>query len=275
MLLLLAWLLPASGVVQAQTDSELEFPWEKTIGIVRVFSDFDLATLNGLQSDIEELQDDLINYLGVPRPQEEIHLFLFSNSEGYLRYIHKRWPGAPLDRPALYVKDRGPGSLMIRKDNQILLNVRHEMTHAILNASLMHVPIWLDEGLAKYFEVPRGKRGFENPFLSTVRQNTTFLFFSRAPSLERLEHLSQVQQMGEREYRESWAWVHFLIHYSQETHYLLAEYLASLRPEYQSKLTAEQVADLQKSSPLTARLKEQFPDYKKIYVAHFKNWEKK
>ena len=44
------------------------------------------------------------------------------------------------------------------------------MTHAILNASLRYVPIWLDEGLAKYFETPRGDRATQNPFLDQLNQ---------------------------------------------------------------------------------------------------------
>jgi hypothetical protein len=32
-------------------------------------------------------------------------------------------------------------------------DLRHECTHALLNAALPVVPLWLDEGLAEYFEV--------------------------------------------------------------------------------------------------------------------------
>jgi hypothetical protein len=34
--------------------------------------------------------------------------------------------------------------------------------------------------------------------------------------------------MGDREYRDSWAWVHFLIHHSPQSHRLLAGYLQLL-----------------------------------------------
>ena len=146
------------------------------------------------------------------------------------------------------------------------------MTHAILNASLRNVPIWIDEGLAKYFETPQGKRGFENPFLEQVRKSATG-FFGRVPSLERLEKLQQIDQMGEREYRESWAWVHFLIHQSPETQKILAAYLRTLLPEKQVGIGSREAAQIQKGTPLTKLLKSYFPNYKKDFIEHYKIWE--
>ena len=43
--------------------------------------------------------------------------------------------------------------------NRIQQDLRHELTHAILHSVLKDVPLWLDEGLAEYFEVPHGWKG--------------------------------------------------------------------------------------------------------------------
>ena len=125
---------------------------------------------------------DLVGYLNIPKSTEPIELCLFRDTQSYTDFIRAVFPGAPLDRPALYVKDSGPGVLMVQRDGNMIVNIRHEMTHAYLNASLKHVPIWIDEGLAKYFETPPGERGFRNPYLKDVEAKASGLF-SSPPSL--------------------------------------------------------------------------------------------
>ena len=247
-------------------------PYCVALGRVVCESNFPHEETAGLQAEIVRLQEDLVGYLGVPESKEKISLCLFRDRTSYIAFICEYFPGAPTNRPALYVKEPGkPGVLMVRRDEKMVLNVRHEMVHAYLNAALRNVPIWIDEGLAKYFETPPGERGFRNPFLEKVESDATALFAS-PPSLAQLEKLTRVDQMRIREYRESWAWTHFLIHYSPETQRALALYLRSLRPEAQAAISAEEAASLQKSAPLKRLLERRVPDYKAKYVEHFRGW---
>ena len=263
---------PATFAVDLSPSFTRHLPYSVALGRVVCESDFPLNETVGLQAEIISLQNDLVAYLGVPESKEKITLCLFRDRTTYIAFICEYFPGAPTDRPALYVKEPGkPGVLMVRRDEKMVLNVRHEMTHAYLNAALRNVPIWIDEGLAKYFETPPGERGFRNPFLEKVENDATS-FFASPPSLSRLEKLTRVDQMQIREYRESWAWTHFLIHYSQETQRLLALYLRSLRPEAQAAISSEEAARLQKSAPLKRLLERHVPDYKAKYVEHFRGW---
>ncbi len=244
------------------------------LGKVVCESNFPLDSVDGLQAEIVQLQRDLVEYLGVPEATETISLCLFRDVGSYLDFVGTEFPQAPLDRPALYVKASGPGVLMIPRDDRMLVNIRHEMTHAYLNAALRHVPIWLDEGLAKYFETPPGDRGFENPFLQVAEKNANG-FFSSPPSLERLEKLTRVDQMRSREYRESWSWVHFMIHYSNDTHRALGVYLRSLRPELQAGISQKEAFKLQKKAPMKRLLDKHIPGYEKKYVEHFRAWDER
>ncbi|MBQ7109884.1 MAG: hypothetical protein IJO06_01575 [Thermoguttaceae bacterium] len=247
-------------------------PYSVALGKVVCESNFPLEETAGLQAEIVRLQNDLVGYLGVPESTEKISLCLFRDRTSYIAFICEYFPGAPTDRPALYVKEPGkPGVLMVRRDEKMILNVRHEMVHAYLNAALRNVPIWIDEGLAKYFETPPGERGFSNPFLEKVESDATS-FFASPPSLSRLERLTRVDQMRIREYRESWAWTHFLIHYSPDTQRVLALYLRSLQPEAQAGISSAEAARLQKDAPLKRLLERYVPDYKAKYVEHFRGW---
>jgi len=49
------------------------------------------------------------------------------------------------------------------------------------------------------------------------------------PDLARLEYLEKVEEMQRADYREAWAWVHFMMHSSPDTRMVLLEYLQELR----------------------------------------------
>ena len=102
-------------------------------------------------------------------------------------------------------------------------DLRHELTHALLNAVLKSVPLWLDEGLAGYFELPPDHDGRESP---APRQPPPRVV---QPDLDRLEKLEQVKQMEKPEYREAWAWVHFMLRGDPAVREVLLDYLQSLR----------------------------------------------
>jgi len=201
-------------------------PYVQTCGVVVVQANFPLTEIASILDEINLLQHDLNRYVGVPDPKEKIELCLFKDKDSYTRFLREFFPRAPTDRRALYVKlDQKPGTLMVQKLNDFEVDLRHEMTHAIVHASIPMVPIWLDEGLAKYFEVPPHDRAGKNPYMSQIRWNVRM---GTVPSLDRLAKLETIDDMGTKEYRDSWAWTHFLIHRSPETHRLLAAYLQLL-----------------------------------------------
>jgi hypothetical protein len=199
--------------------------------VVVVQADFPLTELASILGEIEQLQYDLNSYIGVPAPQEKIELCLFKNAESYANFLRDYFPRAPRDRRALYVKlDDKPGTLMVQKAkdfdvDHFEVDLRHEMTHAIIHASIPKVPIWLDEGLAKYFEVPRQERSHNHSYMKAICWNAKL---GKVPSLERLVKLETIDDMDTKEYQESWAWTHFLIHRSPKTQRLLAAYLQML-----------------------------------------------
>ena len=71
------------------------------------------------------------------------------------------------------------------------------------------MPLWLDEGLAGCYELPPDQRSFENPHLAAVAANCRR---GVVPSLEALEKKGEVAEMGRIEYRDAWAWVHFMLY---------------------------------------------------------------
>jgi hypothetical protein len=87
--------------------------------------------------------------------------------------------------------------------------------------------LWLDEGLAKYFELPAGRHGLNEQY---VRQIAAAMDQGAwHPCLARLEQLPPTVDMSQEDYVEAWAWVHFLLNSRPACNDLLRRYLAELR----------------------------------------------
>ncbi len=234
-------------------------PYSQVCGVIVCQSDVPLSEMETILGEMTQLQDDLKRYLAISEANEKIELCIFSNEKSYWSFLKKEFPDAPTDRRALYVKIKGPGVVLVQKTKDFEVDLRHEMTHAILHASIREVPIWLDEGLAKYFEPRPEERAFENPYLGKIKRNSRF---GLVPSLDRLEKLTDIGEMGNREYQESWAWVHFLMHDSPETHQMLARYLRTL---------AESPNPLPKIAP---RLRGSLGNPRTEFQRHYKQWSR-
>ena len=230
-----------------------KWPAERSAGPFLCHADFSLDSQKDLLAEIEGLQQDIATILGTQEPRENIHLFLFEKPGTYETYMKRYFPRVPARR-ALYIKGRGPGMVFAHQGTDFEIDVRHESTHALLHASFETVPLWLDEGIAEYFEVPRNKRASQNPHLATIR---ALLRQGSSPRLEALEELNDLKAMGRDEYRDAWAWVHFMIHGPREAHAELISYLN----DCQSGSETENLSD---------RLRRRVPDLERRMAEHFK-----
>ncbi len=232
-----------------------EWPDQRHAGMFVFFADFSLDGHVQLVNEMGRLQQDLHAHLGVGPPLEQVHLFLFQTRESYEGYLNAYFPNVPYRR-AMFIKGRGPGMVFTHLNPQFAIDVRHEGTHALLHSSLPLVPLWLDEGLAEYFEVSPDQRAFANPHLSTVKWAARF---GRVRALRELESLRDISEMGRSEYRASWAWVHFMLHGPPAARQALVGYLR----------------DVQAGTPpgqLSQRLSHHLPDVKQQFLQHFRKW---
>jgi len=231
----------------------------RIVGAVRYHADFSLETESDILREISDLQKDLKQYLAIPDPQETIEVFFFQSDANYREFLRNEFPEAPKDRRALYIKkESGPGMVLTVNGPDLREDLRHELTHAFLHAAISYIPLWLDEGLAEYFEKPRETRASENPYFKKISRRITF---GMVPLIGQLEKMVYFEQMGAVEYCEAWSWVHFMLHHSRQTHLTLAGYM---------QLLAENGND---TPPLEGYLSKAVPDVKKSYLEHFRGWK--
>jgi len=229
------------------------WPAERAIGDFVCHADFDLAEAAVL-GDLSVLRRDVTATLAAKEVRRPIHLFLFESQPAYQAYLTRHFPEAPYRR-ALFIKAGGPGMVFAFRGPNFDIDVRHEATHAVIHSYLPTLPLWLDEGLAEYFEVAPSDQATNNPHLFAVQWN---IRHAGVKKLEQLEKLTALNQMQSVDYRHSWAWVHFMLHGPPAAKEELNSYLQALH-------------DKVPTAPLSRRLRHRFPDLDRQLVQHFDN----
>jgi hypothetical protein len=153
-----------------------------------------------------------------------IEVYLFHDENTYRTYLKQIYPKLPFRR-AFFIRENNLSRVFAYMSSQFETDLRHECTHALLHAVLPEVPLWLDEGLASYFEIPAQERLNRSPYFSSVVWN---IRFGVVPSMDKLENINVVASMGKNEYRDCWAWVHFICQGPPAAHDELVGFLHDL-----------------------------------------------
>ena len=217
------------------------------------YHDFEIEKSDPLFAELESLPDQVFGELRLPPANSVVQVFLFDTQERYERYMRNRYQHLPTRRAYFLQEPRAGGTVELKvytwMGDHLRTDLRHELTHALLHGVLTDVPLWLDEGLAGYFELPPNQNGLNAQHLDVLRRGPF------QPDLGRLEKLDQVRQMEKPEYREAWAWVHYMLRGNADAKKVLLEYMQALRTN-------------PTPGPLLARLKEVAPDPDQALAGH-------
>ncbi|MGE3809864.1 MAG: hypothetical protein AB7K24_34810 [Gemmataceae bacterium] len=190
-------------------------------------SDFEIKKEQPLFRSLADMRDQVYRELKLPESNTLVQVYLFEDRERYEKYMNARYPGLPQRRAFFVAQPRNVGGedLLVYTywGDRVREDLRHECTHALLHSVLKDVPLWLDEGLAEYFEMPDDQKGINSQHLAQLKVG------GFKPDMDRLERLSKVQQMDPPEYREAWAWVHLMLDGPPEARKVLCAYLQELR----------------------------------------------
>ena len=228
----------------------------RTVDIFEIRSEFSLNDDVGqaLLTEFQRLRDDVESTLGLEASNDLIEVNLFANRGSYQDFLSVRVPEG-VSRVALFVKGTDRGRVYVYRHRGYETDVRHECKHAILHNALPYVPLWLDEGFAEYFEVPASERATGHSHLNSVRRA---MYLRWNPSLTELESRSDLTEMSGSDYRDSWAWAHYLLHGPVESRQVLSNYLYDIRIGNPAGMLSE-------------RLAQNVPGVRSQLTLHFKN----
>ena len=195
-------------------------------------SDFELQRKLPIFQELSDLREQVFSELRLPPSSTKVLVYLFEDQEKYERFMKAKYPELPRRRAFFLAQPRrlgGNEELLVYTfwGSRINQDLRHELTHALLHSVLKDVPLWLDEGLAEFFEIPPSWHGTNPHHLRELRQPGMQF------DLVRLETLNDVHQMSPAEYREAWAWTHLMLRSTPQARQALLAYLQELRTSSQ------------------------------------------
>lgn len=248
----------AAGCVLALPRSALCSPaWtdQRQFGPFVVRSTFDLTPHQALLNELPQLELELRRVLALGPCGEPVNIELLKDRRQHRQYLAERFPDVPYRR-ALFVRQDTRSTVFAYQDEELGTDLRHECTHALLHADLAMVPLWLDEGLAEYFEMAQSKRAFDNPHAKPL---TWDLRFGLVKSLTTLEAKRELKTMRSSDYRSAWAWTHFILHGPQQAAQQLWGFLGDIRRGEPPGLLSE-------------RLEGALPGVEDMLARHFHQW---
>lgn len=191
-----------------------------------LLSDFRIDYNHEVIADLKKLRGNVLSTLELTPSEQPVVVYLFENEQLYYDYLKSTWPMLPYRR-AYFFGNSYELAVYTSWGDKIQEDLRHEFTHGILHSTLRTVPLWLDEGIAEYFEEAGDEPGTVKR--KAVERLSLAMSNGWKPSITRLEGLTEVADMGQSDYEESWAWIHFMLHGDPAIRETLIGYLDDLR----------------------------------------------
>jgi hypothetical protein len=190
-----------------------------------VEADFQLKGDDPIIGQLTDLQSVVGTTLQLPATSQPVNVHIFSSSDRFHQYLEHRFPGYPVRR-AFFIKHQGRFEVCAQWGEHIVEDLRHEITHAYLHAAVSDPPLWLDEGLAEYFEIPPHTGGWHASHAELLGRE--YVAGRWRPNLPQLEALSSPADMTQLNYAEAWAWTYLLLNTTPARRELLVHHLNAL-----------------------------------------------
>ena len=221
--------LGAATATLAATDAPSETLAEMRRGPFVARADFDLAAIENELAALDALVAEMTTTLRLPAFREKVVVRIFRDETTWREFHRRSFGGAPYRRAMydrknyLFDRDEAPGRVYLFLNPNFDKDLRHECAHAILGATLGRgVPIWLDEGIAEYYEASPEERATNPVWRARAAERLRRGEFS---SLESLEKIAGIEGMTSVKYCDSWAWVCWFLNGPEAVRDVLPQYL--------------------------------------------------
>ncbi len=224
-----------------------------------IYSDFHLPRNHRLIGELTSRRAEISELLDIPTTDEPINVFLFDDQDHFRKFMTHSHPEFP-SRRAFFVKNDTSLNVYAFWGSRVGEDLRHEITHGYLHGVVPNIPLWLDEGIAEYFEIGRGKGGLNGPHVYLLANSLRRGEW--VPNLTRLESLVSASELTQMDYAESWLWVHFLLSGDSQSRSIVQGHLKSL-------------INQGRAEAILPMIESEFPDYKARLIQHLNMLDQK
>jgi hypothetical protein len=188
-----------------------------------LLSNFPMTNDSPAVSCLNALERDVGQHLGFRPPvsDDPVEIYVLDDRNAFEHFLKFYFPELP-PRRAFFLAQGEDRVVYTYSNPRLEEDLRHEATHAQLRGAFGDLPLWLDEGLAEYFESDLSLPDAERPRLEQIAADIRSGWF---PNLERLESMTDIRQMTQRDYREAWGWVHLFLNGPEPGRSILMGYL--------------------------------------------------
>lgn len=233
-----------------------------------VFSDIDRKTCLEASKILEESYVSYMVYLErVPNlEKDKFPVYLFSGQKGYMMYLADMQMPPSENSLGVYIPSLRQMLIWNAPDREAMMRtVRHEGFHQYFHRLVKDPPIWLNEGLAEYYEIAYKERG-KWKLGSINKAHKRLLTDSDTVLIPLEEFLYQDHEVfmrkAEINYAQSWAFVNFLRQATREKRKLFEKLFKILQRNIPTRAALEEAFEGVDLDKLEAEFKKYIRDMK-------------
>ncbi|MEO8070219.1 MAG: DUF1570 domain-containing protein [Acidobacteriota bacterium] len=236
-LVLIALLVTWPAAAAASEPRAVVGPWTKVQSENFVFiGDARESEIRRVAQKLEQFRETLVRILGEPALRSPVPtvVFVFANDRSFAPY-RPLANGRPVETVGYFEASEPINyiALVPSTDRDDLRVVFHEYTHLIVHTQMGTLPLWMEEGLAEFYESVEERDGGRIVLLGRPEAASVHALTSRTMpladllGLERSSRLYTGQSAGTF-YAQAWALVHYLLT-SRPRAGQLATYIGEIR----------------------------------------------
>jgi hypothetical protein len=223
LLVALPFISPACATLGDRGQTLVPTRYQVRTGPFLIYSNTPIPADSPAVRCLHSLESDLTTKLAYrSRPGDDpVEIYILNDRNAYTHFLKFYYPELP-SRRAFFLAQGDRRVVYTYLSDRLEEDLRHEAAHALIRGCYGDLPLWLDEGLAEYFETRADAVSTPDEHLSRIPEDRREGW---VPDLPRLESLTDIHQMTPRDYRESWAWAHLMLSGDEADNSLLITYL--------------------------------------------------
>lgn len=172
--------------------------------------------------------DGVCEYLGLTTPTVPVEILLFPHSWNRRSYLREHCPRMADAGAACYRSDDGLVIALAEQwtEAETIRYLRHELTHFAIASHYRDIPPWLDEGLARFFELgpPWGE-----PHDAMLRSCRKQMDRADEPLLPGLVTIPYGERLTRKQYALAWGVTYYLLTHAEQGGACVRGYLTEVR----------------------------------------------
>ena len=163
-----------------------------------------------LTGEADSSIESISRHMNLTVPPKMLTIREFRSSWNMRSHLSKHCPRYKNSPAACFETPDGFTVALVRhkKEEKVLRNLRHELTHYILASHFYNLPPWVDEGLAQYFEAGEPFGQPNDKLLAIIMKGSPK---KTGDILEKLVVIPAGRKLTRKEYAYSWGLACFLI----------------------------------------------------------------